>query len=175
METVYQYDHQGYYVGETIAYQGLPHNCTTVKPKKQTGCLPQWTGSSWKQIEDHRQKKDVYDCIIENTGTPYWLPSDTWKSPPRYMSEIGPLPEEANRTRPEANPEEVLMEAKRSKLTEIHRGYETALVETILNSNIQNMAEVREAFTAKRTAFEIEVQQATTVKAVEAIQVAYIL
>ncbi len=116
METVYQYDYNGYYVCETQAYHGMPHNCTKVKPKHQKNHIPQWVGSSWQQIEDHRQQKDDKDRIIENTGTPFWLPDDTWETPPRYMTEPGPLPQNALFTRPEQDPVEALMEAKNISL-----------------------------------------------------------
>lgn len=179
METVYQYDAQGYFVGETTAYQRLPHNCTETKPKKQAGYIPQWSDGAWKLIEDHRQKKDERDCIIENTGTPYWLPEDTWRSEPRFMTTPGPLPEGALMTRPEPDPIELLNEAKQQKFTEITQIYNDTLLHAILlpttNSlgEIVTIEEIRSTLSTKRAELERQLQQATTVEEVEAIEVVF--
>jgi hypothetical protein len=63
MKTVYQYNHNGYYIGETTAYtmkQGdeeilpLPYNSTELAPELQDGYIPRWTGEAWEQIENHK-------------------------------------------------------------------------------------------------------------------------
>lgn len=91
---VYQYDAQGYYVGEADDYGGpLPNNATRARPELVDGFWPHWTGTAWEQVEDHRGKR-------------YWLPEDDWTSEGREMREPGPLPEGASLTKP-AMPEDV--------------------------------------------------------------------
>lgn len=81
-------------------------NATTVEPPiledKQQAV---WNGTSWDVLEDHRQKPGV-----EGSGTPYWLPGDAWNTPARYMTELGPLPEEALLEAPAKTDEEVAAE-----------------------------------------------------------------
>lgn len=62
-----------------------------------------WTGEDWKIVEDHRQKMDGQNRIVEGTGTIYWLPSggDNFRSEGHYTQKIGPLPNGASLTRPE--------------------------------------------------------------------------
>ena len=54
-----------------------------------------WTGDAWELVEDHRQTRDKGGVIVEGSGTAYWLPGDTWQTPARYLTELGPLPEGA--------------------------------------------------------------------------------
>lgn len=82
-----------------------------------------WNGTSWEYIEDHRQKRDVGGVPIEGTGTAYWLPEDTWRSPSRYMKELGPLPEGALLERPE----KPFSQLKIEKLNEINATYQQAI------------------------------------------------
>lgn len=58
-KTVYQYDSNGFYVGEAIAERDpqvpynwlLPAGCTEMKPPIFTaGKLPKWVGYKWKLI-----------------------------------------------------------------------------------------------------------------------------
>lgn len=179
METVYQYDYQGFFVSETYAYQGLPHNCTKVKPKIQSNFIPQWNGSTWKQVEDYRQKKDGRDRIIEGTGTPYWLPGDTWKTEPRYMTEPGPLPKNAILTRPEPDPTILLKEAKEQVFLDIDTSYNETLMNVILaptpESSGKSIEEIRTILSTQRAEFELQLQQATTVEEVKSIHIVYSL
>ena len=66
-----------------------------------------WTGSEWEVVEDHRQTRDKGGVIEEDSGTPYWLPGDTWQTPARYLTELGPLPENALLEKPEKTPEDI--------------------------------------------------------------------
>ena len=66
-----------------------------------------WTGSEWEIVQDHRQKRDKGGVIIETSGTPYWLPGDTWRTQARYVTELGPLPEGALLERPAKTAEEI--------------------------------------------------------------------
>lgn len=81
-------------------------NATTVEPPvledKQAAV---WNGSTWDVLEDHRKKPGV-----KGSGTPYWLPGDIWKTPARYMTELGPLPEDALLEAPAKTDEELATE-----------------------------------------------------------------
>ena len=65
-----------------------------------------WNGTGWDVVEDHRQKTG-----LEGSGTPYWLPGDTWQSAPRYKADLGPLPREALLEAPQRPEEDMLAEA----------------------------------------------------------------
>lgn len=81
-------------------------NATTVEPPaledKQQAV---WNGTAWDTVEDHRKKLGVPD-----SGTPYWLPGDSWNTPARYMTELGPLPEGALLEAPAKTDEELVAE-----------------------------------------------------------------
>lgn len=62
-------------------------------PEVKDGYTCRWTGTKWEQLEDHRQHTD--NTGVKVGGTPYWLPGDPYRTPPRYMEELGPLPEDA--------------------------------------------------------------------------------
>ena len=66
-----------------------------------------WTGEAWEVVEDHRQTRDKGGVIEEDSGTPYWLPGDTHSTPARYLTELGPLPENALLERPKKTAEEI--------------------------------------------------------------------
>lgn len=72
--------------------------------EKQAAC---WMGEGWELVEDHRQTRDKGGVIVEGSGTPYWLPGDTWQTPARYITELGPLPEGALLERPKKTTEEI--------------------------------------------------------------------
>ena len=96
----------------------------TLEPKE--GFAIVWDYTNWIYIEDHRRKYDTSGVIIENSGTPYWLDGDTWNTSPRYMSELGSLPENAILTRPEKTEEE------------LQRDY-TKLIQSILDIEAQKL------------------------------------
>lgn len=89
------------------------------------GHIAQWTGEAWETVEDHRQKMD--EKGRKEGGTPYWTKEDTWRSEPRYVEELGPLPENALLVRPERP----LDEYKADKRREIVAGYTAALTATL--------------------------------------------
>ena len=66
-----------------------------------------WPGKDWELVEDHRQTRDKGGVIVEGSGTPYWLPGDTWRTQARYVTELGPLPEGALLERPAKTAEEI--------------------------------------------------------------------
>ena len=84
----------------------------TVQQPPQAGekQAARWTGAGWELVEDHRQTRDKGGVIVEGSGTPYWLPGDTWQTPARYLTELGPLPEGALLERPEKTEEEIVAE-----------------------------------------------------------------
>lgn len=97
---------------------------TVVAPSKDIpdGYVARWTGTEWETVEDHRQHTDEHG--VKQGGTPYWLPSegDNWMSQPRYMEDLGPLPEGAVTVKPEKPFETV----KAEKLSELNAGLSAA-------------------------------------------------
>ena len=93
---------------------------TVVAPPEDIpeGYVARWAGTEWETVEDHRQHTDEHG--VKQGGTPYWLPSegDNWMSQPRYMEDLGPLPEGAVTTKPEKPFETV----KEEKLAELNSG-----------------------------------------------------
>lgn len=89
------------------------------------GHIARWTGEAWETVEDHRQHMD--ERGRKEGGTPYWLPGDTWRSEPRYIEDLGPLPEGALFEKPERP----LDEYKADKRREIAAGYTAALTATL--------------------------------------------
>ena len=65
------------------------------------------TDDAWELVEDHRQTRDKGGVIEEDSGTAYWLPGDTWQTPARYLTELGPLPDGALLERPAKTAEEI--------------------------------------------------------------------
>lgn len=96
----------------------LPADSTfSTPPEKKEGFAILWNGSSWGYIEDHRKKPGV-----EGSGTPYWLPGDSWWTPARYMMELGPLPDGALLEAPKKDIDTI----KAEKLVEINAEYDAA-------------------------------------------------
>ncbi|CAK7078649.1 MAG: hypothetical protein MEBIL_02919 [Bilophila sp.] len=89
------------------------------------GHIARWNGEAWETVEDHRQHMD--ERGRKEGGTPYWLPGDTWRSEPRYIEDLGPLPEGALFEKPERP----LDEYKADKRREIAAGYTAALTATL--------------------------------------------
>lgn len=90
----------------------LPADSTFTAPlAAKKGYAVVWNGKAWEHVEDHRQTRDKGGVIVEGSGTPYWMPKDTWQTPARYMTELGPLPEGALLARPEKPAEVVAEEA----------------------------------------------------------------
>lgn len=123
----YHYDEDGVYDGMVVRQQDIvnpeeyliPGDSTLIAPPE---CTPpqvaHWTGTEWEVIEDHRQHLD--ETGTPAGGTPYWLPSegDNWRSEPRYMKELGPLPAGAVTTRPEKTAEEIQQEELQATINE---------------------------------------------------------
>lgn len=91
---VYQYNLQGYYKGETIAYNNLlPANTTNSAPTLQDGYIPKWNGAEWEQVENHVGTKG-YVNGEEFTVTEYGALPDGWSD-----TEPEPTLEEARETK----------------------------------------------------------------------------
>ncbi len=99
----YYFDQNGVYTHSLPAMPGTtpPINALRVSPRMDTNKQP-WPGEwpvvngsrdGWSYTEDNRLRLDAQGHKIDGTGTPYWMPGDTWRSPARYMTGIGPLPE----------------------------------------------------------------------------------
>ena len=106
----YKYDNYGVYVGTFPRQKDpknedsylMPANCTDIEPPScESPFVAKWNGNAWEQIEDHRRHLDKTGT--PSGGTPYWMPSegDDYTSEPRYMTELGPLPEGAVISKPE--------------------------------------------------------------------------
>ena len=83
---------------------------TTLTPPPECGekQVAVWDGEAWAIKEDHRRHMDATGHYVG--GTPYWLPGDTWKDEPRYMTTIGPLPEGATTVCPQKTEQEIQAE-----------------------------------------------------------------
>jgi hypothetical protein len=102
----YQYDKDGYYVGEAENPGSIPsHNCTFIEPVISTGVIPRWEGADWTQIENHR-------------GETVWIDGVETE-----ITEYGPYPDGASLTPPPPT----LAETKAAKLKEINRAKWTAI------------------------------------------------
>lgn len=147
-----------------------------------------WTGKAWEIVEDHRQKQDAQGRIIEGTGTPYWLPGNTWQSQGQYTKDLGPLPDGAVLQKPEKS----LNVAQSEKMREIATAHERALsgavalndpapstvaVESSLLavSDPEGLEWIRDQLATRRAELEAQVQAAQTVADVEGIAVSYLV
>ena len=82
MKKCYQFDKQGYLVGEEMDYgTGLPNNSTyNAPPAYQEGFIPHFNNAEWTQAENHKGK-----TVWENNEAKEWQAKE-WK-------EYGVLPE----------------------------------------------------------------------------------
>lgn len=108
-----QYDPLESIVAKTAVWL-LPADATFVQPTltPQEGQALCWNGAAWELKEDHRQKHDNGGAPIDGTGTPYWLPGDSYGSTARYMDTLGPLPESAVLTAPVKSEEQLWAELR---------------------------------------------------------------
>lgn len=104
MKLVYKYKESGEYDGEEYAQENpenageylMPARTTLLEPlETKDGSALVWTGVAWGYAEDHRQVMDERGCIVEGSGTPYWLDGDNPDSQPRYVAGLGALPDGA--------------------------------------------------------------------------------
>lgn len=104
MAIAYQYDADGYYVGETEDYGLLPNNATYTAPGKRDAHIPRWNGESWEPVENHKGREGYLH------GAAYTI------------RDYGPLPEGWS----DSPPPPTLGEAITAKLAEVMRGYSAA-------------------------------------------------
>jgi len=82
MATVYQYDMNGYFVGETDDYGGpLPNNSTKTAPEQEDGYIPKWTGEVWVYVENHKGEQGYLDGK-PHTITEYGPRPSGWSADP---------------------------------------------------------------------------------------------
>lgn len=110
------------------------------------GYAARWTGEAWETVEDHRQRMD--ERGRKEGGTPYWLPEDTWRSEPRYIEDLGPLPAGALLERPERP----FSELRAEKIREIESGYSTVFQALVVESSTAPSAAVVAADTMSLSA-----------------------
>lgn len=111
----------------------LPADSTFTEPlEPKSGYAVRWNGEAWEYVEDHRQTLDKGGVPIEGSGTPYWMPGDTWKTQPRYMTELDKLPEGAMLEKPE-KPLDTLRE---EKLSELAAAFSAAEADAHLTSSL---------------------------------------
>lgn len=99
---VHQHDIENYYVCPCEDHGGpMPHNCVSPAPPARPWAKvwAKWTGKKWQMVEDHRERRTDGGFANEDLQAPtdYWLPApapeaDTYQSPARHMTAIGPLP-----------------------------------------------------------------------------------
>lgn len=108
----------------------LPADSTFIEPLKvKEGYAVVWNGEAWGYVEDHRQTRDIGGVLVEGSGTPYWMPGDTYESPARYMTELGKLPESAMLTKPEKPADVLTAEALALAKTERSRAVSSITVQ----------------------------------------------
>ena len=132
-------DENGYYSHELDGVDGeLPPFGAILSPPPPGAwpkVWPRWTGTEWELIADHRKRE--YDRAQE--ATEYWLHDDTWDSPARIMTEIGPLPDGAMLVAPKRDPMEALTSAQEQALTRIDAAAETERAKYITSGAGQAM------------------------------------
>ena len=123
----YQYDQNGIYRG-TIERQKnplspddylLPAHSTPIEPPEcSSPYRPRWNGTAWELVEDHRRYRKSQGQ--PTGGTPYRNPAegDDWRSEPRYMKELGPLPDGAVTEKPEKPGSEIEREEMMADIAE---------------------------------------------------------
>ena len=109
MQKCYQYNKQGYFIGEEMDYgTGLPNNSTyDAPPAFKEGFIPYWNGTKWTQAENHKGKT-VWQKG-EGEEPKEWQETE-WK-------EYGALPDNVSLS----PPPKTLAEAKESKKQAINQ------------------------------------------------------
>lgn len=108
----------------------IPSNATTVAPattgtEKEKQVFDK-EKNTWSLVEDHRQHMDIRGRLFG--GTPYWLPSDSFDSEPKYVTTLGPLPKGALLERPA----KTLAQAKEEKIASINNEVSEKIVSGFL-------------------------------------------
>ena len=177
-------DH-GFQPGNSL-YESLP---SLPWPKQ----WPQNIDGKWVLVEDHRERTTpLFDAALAQDATDYWLPEDTNASPARHVTKPGPLPDGALTERPSKTDAELLAEAKATKTAEIAAGYDAAVAASLTMptanptaqdvtigaaafaaEDAEGLAYILQTHAARRDALLAAVGAATTVEAVQEIEVSY--
>lgn len=175
----------------------VPANATrtALPPRPWTRWWPRWTGTAWKLVEDHRERKPpAFLPEDAQDATEFWLPGDAYTTPGRQVFTPGPLPEGALLERPEMPLEQALAEAKDAKTAEVEAGYKAAFAATLTMPQAEptdqditaaaalfaaddpdGLAYVVEQLGATRQSLLAQVAAAETVEDVDAITVRYVV
>ena len=87
-KTVYQHDSNGYFLGETTAYNGLmPNGTTDIKPTLKEGYIPKFVNNAWEQVENHIGLEGYLN------GQPYTI-KEYGELPNGFTTEKPPLTQE---------------------------------------------------------------------------------
>lgn len=129
MKTCYVYTNDGFYAGEQNAYRRLPGNATfsPPPPRPWVKVWPKMVDGDWQMVQDHRERPAHLFPDDPQEATEFWLPDDTWETPPRKMTKPGPLPEGAILTRPE-KPAATLDEAKAEAVVKVDEATSAAIL-----------------------------------------------
>lgn len=101
MAIAYQYNANGYFVGQVDDYGLCPNNATNTPPTLTPGFIPRWAGAAWVMDENH----------VGETG---WLADGT----PHTVKDYGPLPKGFTKTEP-PKPKPTVGEAKAAALAKL--------------------------------------------------------
>ena len=94
MKQVSQFTADGYYVGPTTAYGGMPNNAYDIDVEVIPGFIPRYVEGVVIQVEDHRGKQGYVN------GEPY------------TVTKPGPLPDGWSDTPPPPTPDELAAQAR---------------------------------------------------------------
>lgn len=172
MATAYQYNADGYFVGEVEDYGLLPNNATHTQPAFTEGFIPRWTGAAWEQVVNMKGRSGYLN------GQPY------------AITEYGPAPDGWSETPPLPT----LADAQTTKRQQINAGFDSALtasltmpsrntppstvelalaIEDFKTDDPAGWADLRAIHEARRDALLAAVDATTTVEAAQAITINY--
>lgn len=179
---------------EDYGYQPGNSSYDDLPPLPWPNQWPHYTdGKGWELVADHRERKaPLFDAVLAQDATDYWLPEDTNASPARHMTKPGPLPESALTERPAKTDAELFAEAKAAKSEEITAGYDAAVTASLTMptanptaqditigaaafaaEDAEGLAYIMQTHSARRNELLAAVDAATTAADVQAIIVSY--
>ncbi|NCB23786.1 MAG: phage tail protein [Deltaproteobacteria bacterium] len=172
MPTAYQYNSDGFFVGEVEDHGLLPNNATDIQPVLTDGFIPRWVGAAWVQVANLKGKSGYLN------GQPFTI------------TEYGPAPDGWSETAPLPK----LSDAQTAKRLQINAGFDAAMTASLTMPSRNNpasavelalaiedfktddpagWADLRAIHETRRDALLAAVDAAATVEAVQAIVVSY--